>query len=332
MSSAPLTLIDLCAGSGAFSLVGHSLGCETTYANDFCPKAAACFSANITECPVDTRPLETVPLAELPESADIVCGGFPCQPYSTGSAQRLGFADPRAKVLESILAVAARTQPRWLVCENVPGLLSLDSGKAFERVLALAAAALPSYQSKWTKYETATHTGVPQHRLRVYIVWFREAADFERFDFPHPTPALQKVSDFLEPEDDVPLSFYYKNRPSSYAQTVLREVVLPVRTTQAAYNRLRDSSMRQNRSRVVPCLMSGMGTNSNDLPVVKDERGARMLTPREFFNLQGFPRSYVLPAELSANALYKVAGNAVSLGVVRIVLEALLAMRDSVPQ
>ena len=325
-SSPPLTLVDLCAGSGAFSLVAHRLGFTTVWANDFCPKAAACFSANVRDCPIDTRPLETVPLSELPRSATLVCGGFPCQPWSTGSAQRLGHADPRARVLASILAVAARTQPRWLVCENVPGLLSLDRGKAFERVLSLAKAVLPAYQPKWTKYDTAAHTGVPQHRQRVYIVWFKEAADFDAFQFPHPAPPLQKVSDLLEPEADVPDWCYYADREGDYAQTVLREVVLPVRTTQVAYNRLRDGTMRQNRRGVVPCLMSGMGTGGNDLPVVLDDRGARMLTPREVFRYQGFPDSYVLP-KLAPNALYKVGGNAVSVGVVEIVLRALLDQR-----
>ena len=322
--STPLRLIDLCAGSGAFSLAGHAVGCTTVWANDFCPKAAACFSANITDCEIDTRPLEDVPLDELPQQADIICGGFSCQPFSTGSAQRQGLADPRAKVIESILKVAQRCRPRWLVCENVPGLLSYDSGRAFDSILALAKRYLPSYEPQWEKYNTATHTGIPQHRRRVYIVWFRERADYEQFEFPLPKPALRKVSDFLQPESEVPDDCYYANRPGAYAQTVLREVVLPVRTTQAVYNRLRDGTMRQNQKQLCPCVMSGMSPGSNDLPVLLDDRGARMITPREAFRLQAFPDSYVLPPELNANALYKVAGNAVTVGVAQLVLAALI--------
>ena len=329
-SSSSLRHIDLCAGSGAFSLAAGSLGFSTTYANDFCPKAKLCFDANVRDCRLDCRPLQdALPDGALPASCDLITGGPPCQPFSSASENRLGLDDPRAQVLDSILEVARRCQPRWLLCENVLGLLSHDGGRTFTRVLAKAKAFLPGYQCKWAKYDTATHTGVPQNRKRVYIAWFRDAADHDAFEFPQPRPALRPVSDFLQPEAEVPDWCYHANRSSRFAQQLQGMTLLPVRETQAVYSRRRDGTIKQSASSVCGCLMAGMAPHSNDLPIVRDDRGSRMLTPREMFALQGFPASYILPEELSPDMLYKVAGNAVSLPVAQLVIQALLDQQSS---
>ena len=59
-----------------------------------------------------------------------------------------------------------------------------------------------------------------------------------------------------------------------------------------------------------------MGTGGHNVPFIKTNRGVRKLTPRECFNLQGFPNTYILPDNLNDSALYKLAGNAISIPVV----------------
>ena len=59
-----------------------------------------------------------------------------------------------------------------------------------------------------------------------------------------------------------------------------------------------------------------MGTGGHNVPIIKDSKGIRKLTPRECFNLQGFPSTYKLPSTLSKAGLYQLAGNAVSYPVV----------------
>ena len=68
-----------------------------------------------------------------------------------------------------------------------------------------------------------------------------------------------------------------------------------------------------------------MGGGGHNVPIVLDEKGVRKLTPRECFRFQGFPDSYVLPA-LSDTNLYKLAGNAVSFPVVRLIAERLVPL------
>ena len=65
-----------------------------------------------------------------------------------------------------------------------------------------------------------------------------------------------------------------------------------------------------------------MGSGGHNVPLLRDKKGIRKLTPRECFNLQGFPSNYKLP-QISDSALYKLAGNAVSLPVVDLIVNKL---------
>ena len=68
-----------------------------------------------------------------------------------------------------------------------------------------------------------------------------------------------------------------------------------------------------------------MGTGGHNVPIILDNNGIRKLTPRECFNLQGFPLSYKLP-ELSDTNLYKLAGNAVSVPIVKLIANKLIPL------
>ena len=68
-----------------------------------------------------------------------------------------------------------------------------------------------------------------------------------------------------------------------------------------------------------------MGEGGHNVPLILDSNGIRKLTPRECFNLQGFPSSYILPS-LSDAYLYKLSGNAVSVPVVRLIANRLTSL------
>ena len=65
-----------------------------------------------------------------------------------------------------------------------------------------------------------------------------------------------------------------------------------------------------------------MGGGGHNVPLLMDDKGIRKLTPRECFNLQGFPKDYKLP-DVCDSALYKLAGNAVSVPVINLVVSKL---------
>ena len=62
-----------------------------------------------------------------------------------------------------------------------------------------------------------------------------------------------------------------------------------------------------------------MGMGGHNVPIIKDEKGIRKLTPLECFRLQGFPKEFALPKNLADSALYKQAGNSVSVPVIEAV-------------
>jgi DNA (cytosine-5)-methyltransferase 1 len=68
-----------------------------------------------------------------------------------------------------------------------------------------------------------------------------------------------------------------------------------------------------------------MGTGGHNVPLVLDDNGIRKLTPRECFNFQGFPQSYKLP-KMSDSNLYKLAGNAVSVPVVKLIAQRIIPL------
>jgi len=98
---------------------------------------------------------------------DLVCGGFPCQDVSV-AGKRAGLAGERTGLFWDALAFTTHVQARWLLLENVPGLLTSNQGRDFGVILtALADAGLPHIE--W-KVLDSQFFGVPQRRRRVFIV------------------------------------------------------------------------------------------------------------------------------------------------------------------
>jgi|TARA_R100000093_G_scaffold68009_1_gene39492 DNA (cytosine-5)-methyltransferase 1 len=102
---------------------------------------------------------------ELPDF-DLLVGGFPCQAFSV-AGKRKGFDDTRGTLFFDIARICAEKRPRYLVLENVKGLLSHDSGKTFQTILGVLADL--GYGVEWQVLNSKDF-GVPQNRERVYIV------------------------------------------------------------------------------------------------------------------------------------------------------------------
>ena len=84
--------------------------------------------------------------------------------------------------------------------------------------------------------------------------------------------------------------------------------------------------MEENKSQECPTLTANMGGGGHNVPLIRDAKGIRKLTPRECFNFQGFPSTYILPPRLSDTDLYKLAGNAISVPIVSLVAHRLVPL------
>lgn len=113
------------------------------------------------------RDARTIDPDEIPD-IDLICGGFPCQSFSI-AGRRGGFTDARGTLFFEIARLAAAKRPKYLLLENVPGLLSHDSGRTFAAILG--ALSELGYDVAWQVLNSKDF-GVPQSRKRVYIVGY----------------------------------------------------------------------------------------------------------------------------------------------------------------
>ena len=100
------------------------------------------------------------------EPVDLICGGFPCQDVSL-AGKRAGLEGERTTLWSEFARIIREIRPRWVLAENVPGLLSSDSGRFFGRVLGDLAAC--GYDAEWDTIP-ACAVGAPHRRYRVFVV------------------------------------------------------------------------------------------------------------------------------------------------------------------
>ena len=133
---------------------------------------------------------------EWPDAnVDLLCGGTPCQSFSVAGLRK-GLDDPRGDLMLTFGAIADKYRPRWLVWENVPGVLSSNGGRDFGTFLVMLGQL--GYGFAYRVLD-AQHFGVPQRRRRVFVVgylgdWRRAAAVlFERHSMQGNTPPSREA-------------------------------------------------------------------------------------------------------------------------------------------
>ena len=129
---------------------------------------------------------------ELPD-IDLICGGFPCQSFSI-AGKRGGFEDARGTLFFEIARIARVKRPKYLLLENVPGLLSHDGGRTFATILTTLSEL--GYDVAWQVLNSANF-GVPQSRKRVFIIGYlgeESAGEIQAFTDANPKTIIQKVS------------------------------------------------------------------------------------------------------------------------------------------
>ena len=145
--------------AGGFTCVGH---CE-------CDKYAERSYRALFDCKGEwyIEDARNADPATMPDF-DLLCGGFPCQAFSL-AGRRQGFGDPRGTLFFELARLAEARHPRYLLFENVPGLLSHDGGRTFAAILH--ALDRLGYGVEWQVLNSKDF-GVPQSRRRAYIVGY----------------------------------------------------------------------------------------------------------------------------------------------------------------
>ena len=307
--------IDLFAGTGAFTLaLERSKKFKCVFTNDMIKSSKQIYELNNPRHKFTLKDLNTINVDDIP-SHNLLCGGFPCQPFSI-AGEKKGFDDKRSNVFWKIVEILEKHKPEMIILENVKNLKSHDKGNTYKVIESKLESI--GYHIKTSILDTNKITSIPQHRERIYIVGFLDKEKFNKFNFEFPQQEQGKISDMLE--KDIPEKYYYTDRYKVFEE-VQKNVVKHI--SENVLYQYRRYYVRENKSNCCPTLTANMGGGGHNVPLLKDDNGIRKLTPRECFNLQGFPLDYKLP-ELSDGALYKLAGNAVSVPVVELVVNKLI--------
>ena len=304
-------MIDLFAGTGAFSTAFKKKNINCCFANDFCKNSKIIFDMN-HDIELTYGDLNIIENKNIPPHY-ILCGGFPCQPFSIAGKQQ-GFEDERSNVFWKILSIIKYHNPEIVILENVKNLKSHDEGNTF-KVIYKKLTEL-GYHIKYEILNTCKLTEVPQNRERIYIVCFKDKNKYDKFEFNFEEKEKEQIKELLTKED-IPEKYYYTDRFKVY-ECVKQGVTKSI--DENVLYQYRRYYVRENKNNVCPTLTANMGSGGHNVPLLKDKKGIRSLTPKECFNLQGFPADFKLP-ELCDSALYKLAGNAVSVPVVELIAE-----------
>ncbi len=304
--------IDLFAGVGGIRLGFEKAGFETVFANDFDEQCKLTYDLNFPKAKLVVEDMRKIGIDDLP-IFDFLLGGFPCQAFSI-AGYRQGFNDhkDRGNLFFDIARIIDARKPEGFLLENVKNLKSHDGGKTF-RIIEETLKNL-GYHVKPKVLNSMEYGNIPQNRERIYIVGFKNKDYIDRFSFPEPVKLTRKITDLLE--KNVPEKYYYNRKP------LYEKLKGFVKEEEKVYQ-WRRQYVRENKSGVCPTLTANMGTGGHNVPIIKDKKGIRKLTPLECARIQGFPESFKLP-KIADSALYKQFGNSVSVPVLEAVAKQMM--------
>jgi DNA (cytosine-5)-methyltransferase 1 len=319
MTTTKLRVAGSFSGTGGLELGFQRAGFEIVWSNEIDTHAHKTYAANFNAKHLDTRSIWDVDPAEIPDH-DVFVGGFPCQPFSQAGV-KLGFADKRGTLFEAIANILSVKRPSGFLLENVKGLVGHDGGRTL-RIIKETMEEV-GYTVNLKVLNAAEYGNTPQGRERIYLVGFLGSES--PFAWPEEVPLTRTVQDMLEP--DAPAKYYYDHRYGHISEKINEAV------TDAAVYQWRKTYVRRNQSGLFPTLTANAGGGGHNVPIVRDpDTGkARKITPREAFNMMGYPQDFILP-EVADCHLYKQAGNAVVIPVVRAIAERMaVRLREMIP-
>lgn len=322
------TFIDLFSGIGGFRLAMQAHGGKCVFSSEWDDAAKQTYFENYGEVPFGdiTRP-ETKAL--IPEKFDVLCAGFPCQPFSY-SGQKLGFKDKtKGTLFFDVCEILKDKQPQAFFLENVKGIVSHENGKTIETIRSILTDEL-GYDIH-EQVLCSLDFGLPQKRERWYCVGFKKKTEFV---FPTGQKKGATLRDIIDLDNDDPslklpkfevdrIKYHFehasqvrvKHDNSKYAPNT-KKGKYGVYSFQKPDGSLRfhvgDPAKTQIQEAFYSCLDSYASTIiANRTPKLWDIE--RKLSIRESARLQGFPDDFRIPVSDAQG--YKQFGNSVSVPV-----------------
>lgn len=292
-----------CGGSdlgllGGFTYLGRHyprLPFDIAYAVDFDKYAVDTYNRNFST-PAVCADVSDIDFSLLPH-IDVLVGGFPCQSFSTVNPTK-DTNDERANLYKQIVRFLQVKKPKYFICENVKGLLTLQKGAIISKIVSEFEQVGYSVHFKLMK---AVEFGIPQRRERVFIIGVRKDLK-DTYSYPSPIYSVENyvpLSAVIERIDIPEQKYYFSERA--------------VQGMKNARNNMKRGLWQDLNG---PCLtitshLAKTSINSRDplLLVNPSTELYRRFTPREAARIQSFPENFILnPSESKS---YKQIGNAI---------------------
>ncbi|RLA06111.1 MAG: DNA cytosine methyltransferase [Gammaproteobacteria bacterium] len=191
-----MKFIDLFAGIGGFHIAMQNVGGTCVFASEWDKNARKTYDFNHRKTSPGLFKSENfvgditlIKPQKIPDF-DILCAGFPCQPFSQAGFKK-GFDEARGTLFFDIVKIIKEKQPQAFFLENVRGLLKHDNGKTFATIKKILEKELE--YSFYYKIIKASDFGLPQHRPRLFMVGFKDKNI--KFEFPESKELKMTMSD-----------------------------------------------------------------------------------------------------------------------------------------
>ena len=314
-SAQGLTYVDLFAGGGGLSLGFRQAGFTKLFDNEIDPDAAATLQKNwpyAQHHAGDIAELGPSLMDKLcgNKTVDIVCGGPPCQGFSVAGLRNPH--DPRNQLFKEYIRVVSHLQPKFIVLENVPGILTMQSGKVYREIIKQFRDI--GYAVNVRILEAAEY-GVPQLRSRAIFIGNRLGL---KNPYPLPTHTraqYRAIESALDDLKDLPADATINHQWTRHSAKMEQRIAL-VPAGGSLYPTFRDAYKRQHRG--VPSMTVKENHGGTHIHYEKH----RVLSARELARLQCFPDDYIFSGTMK-RAYWQI-GNAVPVELAKHIALALV--------
>lgn len=317
------TFIDLFAGMGGFRLAMQAQGGKCVFSSEWNTYSQKTYFSNFGDMPFGDITKE-VTKSYIPDHFDILCAGFPCQPFSIAGVSKkkslgreTGFKDKtQGTLFFDVADIISRHRPKAFYLENVKNLTSHDKGNTF-RVIRETLEEL-NYSLHYQVMDGQTY--VPQHRERIMIVGFDKERYHgeEEFEFPEQHEATRSIKEILDPNIDP--KYTLSDKLWAYLQNYAEK-------HRAKGNGFGYGLVDLNG--ITRTLSARYYKDGSEILIPQDNgRNPRRLSPRECARLMGYPDQYRIDRVSDVQA-YRQCGNSVIVPLITAVSEQIIKTLQS---
>lgn len=317
------TFIDLFAGMGGFRLAMQAQGGKCVFSSEWNAFSQKTYFANFGDMPFGDITKE-VTKSYIPEHFDVLCAGFPCQPFSIAGVSKkkslgreTGFKDKtQGTLFFDVADIISRHRPKAFYLENVKNLTSHDKGNTF-RVIRETLEEL-NYSLHYQVMDGQTY--VPQHRERIMIVGFDKERYHgnEKFEFPEQHEATRSIKEILDPNIDP--KYTLSDKLWAYLQNYAEK-------HRAKGNGFGFGLVDLNG--ITRTLSARYYKDGSEILIPQEDgKNPRRLSPRECARLMGYPDEYMIDRVSDVQA-YRQCGNSVIVPLITAVSEQIIKTMEA---